>query len=112
MLSILTSVKKLLGIQEDYDYFDTDILMNINMVLPVLKQIGVDNNINTVTEETTWEELSSSTEIVNLLRVYVALRVRLVFDPPTNSSLLDAMQKKVDELEWRLNVLVEDKEEQ
>lgn len=112
MLSILTSVKKLLGIQEDYDYFDTDILMNINMVLPVLKQIGVDTNINTVTEETTWEELSSSTEIVNLLRVYVALRVRLVFDPPTNSSLLDAMQKKVDELEWRLNVLVEDKYEQ
>lgn len=112
MLSILTSVKKLLGIQEDYDYFDTDILMNINVVLPVLKQIGVDTNINTVTEETTWEELSSSTEIVNLLRVYVALRVRLVFDPPTNSSLLDAMQKKVDELEWRINVLVEDKDEQ
>lgn len=112
MPSILTSVKKLLGIQEDYDYFDTDILMNINMVLPVLKQIGVDTNVNTVTEETTWEELSSSTEIVNLLRVYVALRVRLVFDPPTNSSLLDAMQKKVDELEWRLNVLGEDKDEQ
>lgn len=105
MPSILTSVKKLLGIQEDYDYFDTDILMNINMVLPVLKQIGVDTNVNTVTEETTWEELSSSTEIVNLLRVYVALRVRMVFDPPTNSSLIDAMQKKVDELEWRLNVL-------
>lgn len=105
MPSILTSVKKLLGIQEDYDYFDTDILMNINMVLPVLKQIGVDTNVNSVTEETTWEELSSSTEIVNLLRVYVALRVRMVFDPPTNSSLLDAMQKKVDELEWRLNVL-------
>lgn len=112
MPSILTSVKKLLGIQEDYDYFDTDILMNINMVLPVLKQIGVDTNVNTVTEETTWEELSSSTEIVNLLRVYVALRVRLVFDPPTNSSLMDAMQKKVDELEWRLNVLGEDKDEQ
>lgn len=105
MPSILTSVKKLLGIQEDYDYFDADILMNINMVLPVLKQIGVDTNVNSVTEETTWEELSSSTEIVNLLRVYVALRVRMVFDPPTNSSLLDAMQKKVDELEWRLNVL-------
>lgn len=111
MPSILTSVKKLLGIQEDYDYFDTDILMNINMVLPVLKQIGVDTNVNSVTEETTWEELSSSTEIVNLLRVYVALRVRMVFDPPTNSSLLDAMQKKVDELEWRLNVLGEDKDE-
>lgn len=111
MPSILTSVKKLLGIQEDYDYFDTDILVNINMVLPVLKQIGVDTNVNSVTEETTWEELSSSTEIVNLLRVYVALRIRMVFDPPTNSSLLDAMQKKVDELEWRLNVLGEDKDE-
>lgn len=112
MPSILTSVKKLLGIQEDYDYFDTDILMNINMVMTVLKQIGVNTNVNSITEETTWEELSSSTEIVNLLRVYVALRVRLVFDPPTNSSLLDAMQKKVDELEWRLNVLGEDKDEQ
>ena len=112
MPSILTSVKKLLGISEDYDCFDADILMNINMVMTVLKQIGVNTNVNSVTEETTWEELSSSTEIVNLLRVYVALRVRMVFDPPTNSSLLDAMQKKVDELEWRLNVLGEDKDEQ
>lgn len=111
MHSILISVKKLLGIPEDYDCFDADILMNINMVMTVLKQIGVNTNINSVTEETTWEELSSSTEIVNLLRVYVALRVRMVFDPPTNSSLLDAMQKKVDELEWRLNVLGEDKDE-
>ena len=105
MPSILISVKKLLGIPEDYDCFDADILMNINMVMTVLKQIGVNTNVDSVTEETTWEELSSSTEIVNLLRVYVALRVRMVFDPPTNSSLLDAMQKKVDELEWRLNVL-------
>ena len=112
MPSILTSVKKLLGIPEDYDCFDADILMNINMVMTVLKQIGVNTNVNSVTEETTWEELSSSTEIVNLLRVYVALRVRMVFDPPTNSSLLDAMQKKVDELEWRLNVLGGDKDEQ
>lgn len=111
MPSILTSVKQLLGIPEDYDCFDADILMNINMVMTVLKQIGVNTNVNSVTEETTWEELSSSTEIVNLLRVYVALRVRMVFDPPTNSSLLDAMQKKVDELEWRLNVLGEDKDE-
>ena len=111
MPSILTSVKKLLGIPEDYYCFDADILMNINMVMTVLKQIGVNTNVNSVTEETTWEELSSSTEIVNLLRVYVALRVRMVFDPPTNSSLLDAMQKKVDELEWRLNVLGEDKDE-
>ena len=111
MPSILISVKKLLGIPEDYGCFDADILMNINMVMTVLKQIGVNTNVNSVTEETTWEELSYSTEIVNLLRVYVALRVRMVFDPPTNSSLLDAMQKKVDELEWRLNVLGEDKDE-
>nr|DAE45034.1 MAG TPA: hypothetical protein [Bacteriophage sp.] len=108
MSSILTSVKKLLGIPEDYDCFDSDILMNINMVLPVLMQIGVATNINTVTEESKWEELSSSTEIVNLLRVYIALRVRIIFDPPTNSSLLEAMQKKIDELEWRLNVLGEE----
>lgn len=108
MSSILTSVKKLLGIPEDYDCFDSDILMNINMVLPVLMQIGVTINTNTVTEESKWEDLSSSTEIVNLLRVYIALRVRIIFDPPTNSSLLDAMQKKIDELEWRLNVLGEE----
>lgn len=108
MSSILTSVKKLLGIPEDYDCFDSDILMNINMVLPVLMQIGVAINANTVTEESKWEDLSSSTEIVNLLRVYIALRVRIIFDPPTNASLLEAMQKKIDELEWRLNVLGEE----
>lgn len=110
MSSILTSVKKLLGIPEDYDCFDSDILMNINMVLPVLRQIGVDTNIDTVTAESKWDELSSSTEIVNMLRVYIALRVRIIFDPPTNSSLLEAIQKKIDELEWRLNVLGEEKD--
>lgn len=110
MTNVLDSVKKMLGIPGDYDCFDSDILMDINMVMPVLKQIGVSTSISTVTEETTWSDLSSSTEIVNLMKVYVALRVRMVFDPPTNSSLLDAMQKRIDELEWRLNVLGEGKD--
>lgn len=110
MTNVLESVKKMLGIPEDYDCFDSDILMGINMVMPVLKQIGVTTKISTVTEESTWADLSSSAEIVNLMKIYVALRVRMVFDPPTNSSLLDAMQKRIDELEWRLNVLGEGKD--
>lgn len=111
MSSILTSIKKLLGIPEDYEYFDSDILMNINLVLPVLHQLGITTNINEVNAESKWDELSSSTEILNVLRIYIALRVRIIFDPPTNSSLLEAMQKKIDELEWRLIVLGEEKNE-
>nr|DAH12823.1 MAG TPA: hypothetical protein [Caudoviricetes sp.] len=111
MNNILKTVKKLLGVPEDYDCFDSDILININMVLPMLMQIGISTNINTVTEESKWDDLSSSTEVVNFLRVYITLRVRMIFDPPTNSSLLDAMQKKIDELEWRLNLLGEEKNE-
>ena len=111
MNNILKTVKKLLGVPGDYDCFDSDILININMVLPMLMQIGISTNINTVTEESKWDDLSSSTEVVNFLRVYITLRVRMIFDPPTNSSLLDAMQKKIDELEWRLNLLGEEKNE-
>lgn len=111
MDNILNTVKKLLGVPEDYDCFNTDILININMVLPVLTQIGVVTDIGVVTEESKWDELSSSTEIVNLLKTYITLRVRMIFDPPTNSSLMDAMQKKIDELEWRLNLLGEEQNE-
>lgn len=111
MDNILNTVKKLLGIPEDYDCFNTDILININMVLPVLTQIGIVTDIGVVTGESKWDELSSSTEIANLLKTYITLRVRMIFDPPTNSSLMDAMQKKIDELEWRLNLLGEEQNE-
>lgn len=109
MENILNTVKNLLGVPDDC--FDSDILININMVLPVLAQIGVVTDIDTVTGESKWDELSSSTGIVNLLKTYITLRVRMIFDPPTNSSLMDAMQKKVDELEWRLNLLGEEQDE-
>lgn len=111
MENILNTVKKLLGVPDDYDCFDSDILININMVLPVLAQIGAVTDIDTVTGESKWDELSSSTGIVNLLKTYITLRVRMIFDPPTNSSLMDAMQKKIDELEWRLNLLGEEQDE-
>ena len=109
MENILNTVKNLLGVPDDC--FDSDILININMVLPVLAQIGAVTDIDTVTGESKWDELSSSTGIVNLLKTYITLRVRMIFDPPTNSSLMDAMQKKIDELEWRLNLLGEEQDE-
>ncbi len=107
MDNVLYTIKKLLGLPNNYDYFDSDVLVDINMVLPVLKQLGVQLDSDLVSDESKWEELSSSIDVLNIIKPYIFLRVRMVFDPPSNSALFDAIQKRIDELEWRINLLGE-----
>lgn len=110
MNNILTTIKKLLGLSDDYDYFDLDILTNINMIMPVLTQIGVEIPQDVIiTEESKWDDLTLSNDLLNIIKPYIALKVRLIFDPPSNSSLFEAIQKRIDELEWRINLLGESK---
>ena len=107
--SILTSIKKLLGITEEYTYFDVDIIMHINSVFSILTQLGVgpSNGFSIEDDSSTWDEFITDKSILESVKSYIYMKVRLMFDPPSSSFVLDSMDKMVKELEWRLNVSAE-----
>ena len=117
MDSILTSVKKLLGIAEEYKQFDPDIIMFINSAFSVLTQLGVgsEDGYSIISDEETWDDYLSANEIeagqLEMVKTYVYLKTRVAFDPPSSSFVLDAFNKQVSELEWRINVAVDPKPE-
>lgn len=108
--SILTSTKKILGVMADYTAFDLDILTHINAALAVVDQLGVGPEGGFFVEDAdaSWDALGLPQNQLNLVRTYVFLKVRLLFDPPTTSFLLEAMGEQVQEYEWRLNVVREE----
>lgn len=104
MDSILTSVKKLLGIAEECTDFDADLILHINGVFMILNQMGVGpaEGYSIADETGTWSEfLDGSTEL-EAVKSYMGLKVRLLFDPPQSSTTMDAMKNMIAELEWRL----------
>lgn len=108
--SILLTVKKMLGVAEEYHAFDLDIIININSVFLTLNQLGVGPEIPyqiTGVDETWSDFLGDQKESAVGAQTYTYLKVRLLFDPPTNSFLVDSMQKQIQELEWRLNIQVD-----
>lgn len=107
--SILTSIKKLLGIMEDYTSFDTDIIFDINSALFTLNQLGVGKSGFAISDATsTWDDFLEQRQDVQAVVQYIYLNVKLVFDPPTSSFVVEAMNNRLKELEWRLNVQVDD----
>lgn len=104
--SILNSTKKIVGLNDDYTTFDADVLMHINSVFATLNQIGIgpDNGFAIEDATTTWDELLGDDLRLNSVKTYVYLRVRLLFDPPTTSYLINSMNEQIHELEFRLNV--------
>lgn len=106
---ILESVKKVLGIAPEYLAFDQDIMMHINSVFSVLHQLGVgpDEPFMIEDETATWTEFLGTERGVNSIKSYVYLRVRLLFDPPATSFVLDAMEKQIEELGWRISTYME-----
>ena len=110
--SILTSIKKLLGITEEYTHFDADVLMHINMAFMVLYQLGVGPSTPFSIEDAsaTWSDfLGDSTDLAGV-KTYIYQKVKLVFDPPQSSAAITALKESIAELEWRLNVTVDPKE--
>lgn len=106
--SILTSVKKLLGIPDGYEAFDLDIIIHINTVFVVLYELGVGDEPFSITDKTAvWSDFLKDSKDLNLVQTYVYLKVRLMFDPPTSSAAIQAMKDLVSELEFRINVLVD-----
>lgn len=108
MESILTSIKLLLGVMEDYEYYDTDIIMHINTVFMILRQIGIgpEEGFSIKDKSTTWDEYVS-TDKIEAVKTYIYLKVRLIFDPPSSSIMVEAINRTISELEWRLNLEME-----
>ena len=109
MESILTSIKKLLGIAEDYEHFDQDIIMHINTVLAILTQLGVGpaTGFSIADKSTKWNEFISNKLYYEPVKTYVYLKVKLLFDPPQSSIVLEATNRMIGELEFRLNAAAE-----
>lgn len=107
--SILTSIKKLLGIAEDYTHFDVDITIHINSAFSVLRQIGAGSSapFYIETSEDTWSEFTDDHLYLHMAKMYVYLRVKLAFDPPSSSAVMESMQRELKELEWRINAEVD-----
>ncbi len=106
MESILTSIKKLLGVHEEDASFDSDIIMHINSVFMTLNQLGVgpEECFSIESDEATWADFLDESKNYEAVRSYVYLRVRILFDPPASSTVMSSMERQMSELEWRLNL--------
>lgn len=107
--SILNSTKAALGIVNSYTAFDNQIIMLINSSFSTLHQLGLgpDDGFEIEDETTTWDEYLGNNKLLKFVIQYIHLDVRLMWDPPTSSYATDQMKKKLDELTWRINVMVD-----
>ena len=107
--SILTSVKKMLGITKEYDAFDMDIVMHINSVFMILYQrgVGTSDAFRITDDSAKWNAFIQEGSKLESVKSYVYLKVKLLFDPPTNSAVAEANNRMISDLEWRLNFEVE-----
>ena len=109
--SILDSVKKFLSINAYEHCFDPDIVMSINTALMILHQIGVGKEPLFITDNSTiWSDLLEDAINLEAVKTYVALKVRTIFDPPVSSAVKESFEKTLTELEWRISVAVNPKE--
>lgn len=109
MSSVLVETKKLLGVPSDIDAFDVDIMTHINSVFMVLRTLGVgpDRPVHISGASEDWSVFSSDIEQLGLIKSYVYLKVRMLFDPPANSFVQTALEKQAAEIEWRLTNFAE-----
>ncbi len=109
MDSILTSVKKDLGIASDYTYFDADIIMAINTAFSVLNQIGAgpEEGFSISDDTAVWTDFISDLSKLEMVKTYVSKKVRMIFDPPISSPVAEATNNVIAELEWRISVAVD-----
>ena len=109
MESILTSIKKMLGIAEEYEHFDTDIIIHINSVFSTLTQLGVgpSEGFSIKDENAKWADFISDEKSLESVKSYMYLKVKLLFDPPLSSAVIESTNRMISEFEWRLNVAAE-----
>lgn len=107
--SILDSVKQVLGLTPDMTAFDLDVTMHINSVIGPLQQLGVNSDSGLIVIDNTklWSAISSRQDLINIIKTYTAMKVRLRFDPPATSFGILAIEEQLKELEWRINIMAE-----
>ena len=102
--SVLSSTKQMLGINVEDDSFDVNVIMAINAALTILFDLGlteVEDQV-IIDDETTWDELLGGRTDIEYVKIYIFQQVKLIFDPPTSSAAIEAMQRSINELEWRI----------
>ena len=107
--SIFNSVKKVVGLLGDDGSFDEDILLHINSVVSTLRQLGlsIPSDFYVRDDVQTWQDLLGEFRDLDLVKSYMAMKVRLMFDPPSSSFGLKSMEEMAKEYEWRINVLTD-----
>lgn len=105
--SVLNTVKKMLGMNSDYTAFDTDVIICINSALMILNQLGVCGVTSITGPNETWSEILGSKDYLESVKLYMYLKVRIAFDPPSSSFVNASFENQIKELEWRLNVQAE-----
>lgn len=109
MESILISVKKMLGISEEYKHFDQDLIIHINSVFLTLSQLGISPSDGFMIEDDSayWDDFLEDPYQLQAVKSYMYLKVKLLFDPPLSSAVIESMNRQIAEYEWRLNLTVE-----
>lgn len=109
MESILTTVKRFLGITEDYPQFDAVIIDHINSVFMTLNQLGVGPPEGFVIRDqyAVWTDFMEDSPLLEMVKSYMGKKVQLLFDPPDRTVIMDAVNRQISEFEWRLNVAVD-----
>lgn len=112
MDSILTSIKKMLGVTEEYEIFDSDIIIHINSVFTILTQLGIgpQDGFAITDKNACWSDFVEDDNKLNDIKSYMYLKVKLLFDPSQSSIVNESMKYMISELEWRLNVAGETQE--
>ena len=111
--SILDSIKKLIGIEDTETYFDSDIVTGVNSAFSSLNQIGIgpDDGFSISDNTKVWNNYLTNVRTLELVKSYVHLKTKLLFDPPSSSSIVDIINKEISEFEWRLNIIKTTKQE-
>ena len=109
MESILNSIKKLLGIDENCIHFDTEIIIGINSAFSILNQLGVGppEGFMITSNAEKWTDFLSTNQLIEFVKSYTHLKVKLIFDPPQSSSAIESINRLISELEWRIQVAVD-----
>lgn len=103
--SILDGIKRICSVDPSYTVFDDQFVLHINSVFMVLNQLGIGPDAGFMIEDnsTTWDAFVGTDNNLNSVKTYMGLRVRMLFDPPQNSFVINAMNEQLQMFEWRLN---------
>lgn len=105
--SILKTIKQLVGCPDDFEQFDLDLTIHINSAFATLTHLGVGpkEGYRITGVDNAWSEFEENTQKLSLIKDYVYIKTRLLFDPPTSGSLMDSLKEQLKEMEWRLYML-------